>query len=100
MLANVSWTGLAVLLEESYPVGTLFTLSLSLEDKPQDFTMEIIHLQKVSGDPRILHGCRFLDLSAGEEDHIQSTLIRHQMREANIREFGTGFETQNESFEL
>ena len=94
-LANVSWTGLAVLLDEVHEVGTLFTLDLELEERPMDFTMEIIHKQKLPGESKLLYGCRFLDLSAGQEDYIQSALIRHQMREANIREFGTSFDQQN-----
>ncbi len=87
-LTNVSWTGLAVLLDEAHPIGTLFTVQMAIDDRLVDFTMEIIHNQRLPGESRILHGCRFLDLSAGEEDYIQSALIRHQMREANIREFG------------
>jgi c-di-GMP-binding flagellar brake protein YcgR len=96
-LTNVSWTGLAVLLEEAHPVGTLFTMQMDLEDRSVDFTMEIIHNQRLPGESRILHGCRFLNLSAGEEDHIQSALIRHQMREANIREFGLSHDRQEAS---
>ena len=84
-----------MLLDKPHPVGTLFTVELKLEDQTGDFTMEIIHHKRLPGGTRILHGCRFRALSAGQEDHIQSALIRFQMREANIREFGVAYDQQD-----
>ena len=87
-LANVSWTGLAVLLDDKLPVGALFSVGLTLEGVEGEYTAEVIHSRKTRGESRLLHGCRFLDLSAAREDHIQSAVIRQQMREVYAREIG------------
>lgn len=87
-LANVSWTGLAMLVDTAQPVGALFEFELELEGTSQVYRAEVIHSRKVPGEDRLLHGCRFLDLSAAAEDHIQSAVIRQQMREVYAREFG------------
>jgi c-di-GMP-binding flagellar brake protein YcgR len=85
-LANLSWTGLAVLLEQKHPTGTLLSSSLELGEGKRQYTFEVIYTRKVHGENRILHGCRLLDLSAAQEDRIQSTVIRHQMREVQSRD--------------
>ncbi len=87
-MANLSWTGIAVMLDATHPDGTLFTTELALEDQTSVFTMEVIHSRKLPGDTRVLHGCRLLDLTAAHEDHLQSAVIRQQMREVYLREYG------------
>jgi len=98
-LANLSWTGLAVLLEQKHPTGTLLSSSLELGEGQREYTFEVIYTRKIHGESRTLHGCRLLDLSAAQQDRIQSTVIRHQMREVQSREMEQDHEL-GEAFSL
>lgn len=85
-LENVSWTGVAVSFARARALGTLLEAVIPLGDATRTYRFEVIHTQKRAGDEGILHGCRFLDLTAGDQDHIQSAVIRQQMREVAARE--------------
>jgi c-di-GMP-binding flagellar brake protein YcgR len=87
-IANLSWTGLSLLIDQTLPSGTLLAGLLELEGAADQYTFEVVHTRKLPGESRILHGCRILDLSAGQQDHIQSAVIRQQMREVYAQEFG------------
>lgn len=84
--ANLSWTGLALLLPDEQPVGTLLQAKLDLTGEPLTHTLEVIYTKLLTAEKTVLHGCRLLNLSAGQQDHVQSLVIRQQMQEVASRE--------------
>lgn len=83
---NLSWTGVGLLSASEPPVGQLLRLVLPLEGDTGIYTVQVVQTHKVVGDPRVHIGCRFLDLSRGQQDWLQSVVIRQQMREVAAKE--------------
>ena len=84
-LADLSWTGAAVLLSEPRPIGTLLQTELTFAGTVSSYTLEVVYNKKATRDQGTLHGCRFLDLSSGQQDRIQSAVLRRQMLEVASR---------------
>ena len=87
-ITNLSWTGAGLLFPEAQTPGTLLQtdLELQLNGQPTTYTLEVIFTRRLAAERGTLHGCRFLNLSAGQQDHIQSSVIRQQIREVAARE--------------
>ena len=89
-LADISWTGAAILLQQERPIGTLLRTELTFGGSTEDYILEVIYSKKMPRDKGTLHGCRFLDLSAGQQDRIQSAVLRQQMLEVASRNQRSG----------
>lgn len=85
-IADLSWTGIGIRLPASLPVGTLFQCHLELDDATDTYVLEAIFVESIQGSNEHHYGCRFVNLTAGGQDLIQSVVIREQMREVARQE--------------
>ncbi len=89
---DLSWTGVGLLIDPDLggdggvAEGQLLRLELELEGERTKQTVQVVQTHKVVGEPRVHVGCRFLNLTRGQQDWLQAAVIRQQMREVASKE--------------